>query len=126
MPRYPGMIFMISPRFFMEYWRALRVPLTNASTSAGIAFYFFIRQADAAIGIGGHVVAGIGDAVEAIALQHEISRRSDQRGGDSSGSKSEDRFFLSADNDDGHVLVGRQAVLLQYHLQHQVIGAAAG
>ena len=75
------------------------VPLTKRQDLGGIGFYFFVGQADAAVGIGGHVIAGISDAVEAIALQHEISRRSHKRRGDSSGSKRDDRFFLGSDND---------------------------
>ena len=61
-----------------------------------------------------------------IALEHEISRRSDQGGGNSAGPQGDHRFFLGADDDDCDILIGREAVFLQNHLHHQIIGTAAG
>jgi hypothetical protein len=40
MPKYHGIIFIISARFFSEYWSALRVPRTNAMTSVGLVLIF--------------------------------------------------------------------------------------
>lgn len=111
MPKYDGMsFFIISARFFSEYWSALRVPRTKGHGLGGIGFDFFVGKADATVGI--HVVAGIGDAVKAVVLEHKISWRRYQRRDDSPVSQGDHRFFLGSDNDDRDILVRRETVFL--------------
>ena len=61
-----------------------------------------------------------------IALQHEVSRRSDQGGGNSAGAQRDHRFFLGTDDDECDILIRSEAVFLQNHLHHQIVGTAAG
>ena len=61
-----------------------------------------------------------------ITLENEVSRRSDQGCGNSAGPQGDHRFFLGTDDESCNVLIGREAVFLQNHLHHKIIGTAAG
>ena len=118
MPKYGGMIFSISARFCMEYWRALIVAFTRAENLSGVGFYLFVGNADATVRISGHVIAGISNAVEAVALKHKVSRRRQKGRSDSSRSKGDNGFFLGSDDERRDILVWNETVFLQDHLHH--------
>src|SRR5262249_15717311 len=83
-----------------------------------------IGNADATIRVSGHVIPGISNAVKAVALKHEISRRSQKGRGDASRSKGNDRFLLGSDDKGRDILVWCEAVFWQEHLHQQIIGTA--